>query len=83
MRYLRFATIVELDGLAFHGTAAARDADGLRDLAELASASAMTARMTYGMVFRDGCRSAALLAEVLQARGWAGSLRRCPACPPA
>lgn len=83
MRYLRFATIVELDGPAFHGTAAARDADGLRDLAELASASAVTARMTYGMVFRHGCRSAALLAEVLQARGWAGSFRRCPACPPA
>lgn len=80
VRYLAFGLIIELDGLAFHGSAAARDADALRDLAELAVSQAVTTRLTYGLVFTHQCRTAALLALLLRQRGWRGELTPCPRC---
>lgn len=80
VRYDAYGTIVELDGRETHDTAAARDADAARDLAELATTGDVTLRLTYGQVYRDRCRTAALVARVLQSRGWQGELRPCPDC---
>src|SRR5690606_22847660 len=82
VRYPAFGFVIELDGYAFHSTAQARDDDAARDLAELATSSAATARLTYGLVFRTPCQTACWIAQILRARGWGGELRRCPACPP-
>lgn len=79
-RYLVHQLIIELDGFAFHSSAAARDADALRDLAELATVRAPTVRLTYGLVFTHPCRTARWLAQVLQHRGWTGEPRSCPGC---
>lgn len=83
VRYLRFDLIVELDGSLGHSSAAERDADALRDLSELAGADLVTARVTHGLVFPHGCRTAQLVAAILARRGWRGSMRRCPQCPEA
>lgn len=80
VRYDTYGTIVELDGRETHDTAAARDADATRDLAELAVTGDVTLRLTYGQVYRDRCRTAALVARVLQSRGWQGELQPCPEC---
>lgn len=80
VRYLSYGVIVELDGAAFHESAAARDADALRDLSELAVAQAVTARLTYGLVFTHTCRTASLLALVLRAHGWEGEPSPCDRC---
>lgn len=81
VRYDDYGVIVELDGRAFHDNPLARDDDARRDLAELATADAVTARVTYGLVFRDTCRTAAWVARVLHRHGWRGPFRRCAACP--
>ncbi|WP_206673523.1 hypothetical protein [Pseudactinotalea terrae] len=81
VRYLRYDLIVELDGLAFHSSAAARDQDAARDLAEMADSGAPTARVTYGLVFSTPCRTAHWIAKILRRRGWRGQPRRCPDCP--
>lgn len=81
VRYPGFGLVLELDGFTFHETAAARDNDAERDLAELAASSAATARLTYGLVFSRQCRTADLVATILQRKGWTGSLRRCSRCP--
>ncbi|WP_154795546.1 hypothetical protein [Occultella kanbiaonis] len=80
VRYRQFGLVVELDGLAFHGDAAARDDDAARDLAELAASGAPTARVTYGLAFTTPCRTARWIAEILHHRGWAGELKPCPRC---
>lgn len=71
--------VVELDGRAFHDTAQARDRDAARDL-DAASDGLQTLRLTYGQVFRDGCRTASRLAIVLRLSGWTGTLTPCPKC---
>lgn len=81
VRYDDFGLIVELDGWADHGSAAARDNDAARDLAELAVTGDLTVRVTYGQVYRDECRTAAHLARILHARGWTGAFTPCPRCP--
>lgn len=81
VRYDEYGLIVELDGRAFHDSPHARDADAARDLAELAVRDDATARVTYGLVFRDGCRTAARIATILTRRGWQGRPHRCPRCP--
>jgi very-short-patch-repair endonuclease len=80
VRYGDYGVIVELDGRETHDTASARDADAARDLAELAVTGDVTLRLTYGQVYRDRCRTAALVARVLQSRGWQGTPRPCPQC---
>jgi hypothetical protein len=80
VRYERWGTIVELDGVANHDGAAARDRDALRDLSELAMADAVTARVTYGLVFRDQCRTALWLGRLLRRRGWPGRVTPCAEC---
>ena len=80
VRYDDFGLIVELDGL-HHETPRARDNDARRDLAELATTDDVTARITYGLVFGDQCRTAAWLARILRRRGWDGEPTACPACP--
>lgn len=81
VRYDDFGVIVELDGLAFHDNPRARDTDARRDLAELANSNAVTARVTYGLVFREPCLTAMWIARILRRHGWRGHLRRCPSCP--
>lgn len=81
VRYDDFGVVVELQGRAFHDTAAAYDADADRDLAEAAAAAAHTLRVTYGQVFRTPCQSAAWIATVLHRGGWDGRLGRCKSCP--
>jgi hypothetical protein len=81
VRYERQGVIVELDGRTDHDNAAARDADAARDLAELVVSDDITVRLTYGQVFRDRCRTAAMIASLLRRRGWQGDLVRCPHCP--
>lgn len=81
VRYPAFGLVLELDGFTFHGTAQARDDDAERDLAELAASSAATARLTYGLVFSRQCRTAKLIATILQREGWDGRLQACPRCP--
>lgn len=73
--------IVELDGSSHFESAAARDADARRDLAELVGADALTVRVTYGLVFGGECTTARQLATLLRRRGWSGQPRRCPRCP--
>lgn len=80
VRYDDFGVIIELDGRAYHEGAVARNNDARRDLAELATSDAVTARVTYGLVFGDACRTASWIARLLQRNGWTGSLRTCPAC---
>lgn len=80
VRYDDYGLIVELDGRAFHDSPRARDADAARDLAELAVRNDATARVTYGLVFRDSCSTAARIADILRRRGWNGAARRCPRC---
>lgn len=82
VRYDDFDLVIELDGRAFHDNPRARDADARRDLAELATSDAVTARVTYGLVYRETCRTARWIADLLRRRGWTGRLRPCPACPP-
>lgn len=81
IHYDRFGVVIELDGRAFHDTAAARDRDARRDLAELSGGGDLTARITYGMVFREPCWTAAAVGSLLRRRGWTEPYRRCPHCP--
>lgn len=82
VRYRDQAVVVELDGRAFHDSPQARDADAVRDLAELAVDDAVTVRVTYAMVYGDQCRTAQWIAAILRRRGWTGQITRCPSCPP-
>jgi hypothetical protein len=75
-------TWVELDGRAFHDNASARDVDARRDLVAQVDDGSITLRLTYGMVFGTPCWTALQVARVLRARGWTGTFRRCPRCPP-
>jgi hypothetical protein len=73
--------VIELDGRAFHDSATARDHDALRDLETAVGSDRLTVRLTYGLVLRDGCRTAWAIACLLRRRGWTGSFVRCPDCP--
>ena len=82
VRYEEYDVVVELDGRAIHDNPDAWDDDARRDLAELATGGAVTARVTYGLVFREACSTAAWIALILRRRGWTGPFVRCPACLP-
>ena len=70
---------VELDGRT-HDTNAQRGADADRDLADLA-AGIVTPRLRWQQVYGSPCRTALLLATVLQRQGWRGEPAPCaPGC---
>ena len=48
----------------------------LEDLA----AGRSVARLRYGQVFGEACRTAERIGRALQARGWTGTVRRCGPC---
>ena len=72
--------VVELDGRLWHDSVEARDADLDRDL-DAAVARMSTIRLGWGQVYARPCRTAAQIGRLLTARGWRGSLVRCPECP--
>jgi hypothetical protein len=79
VEYRRYGLLVELDGRLFHDNAAARDRDLDRDL-DAAVAGRHTVRLGWGQVYDRGCLTAVRIGALLQARGWAGRPRTCPAC---
>jgi hypothetical protein len=80
VRYAAHATDVELDGRLFHDDARSRDDDLDRDLDAVVDGR-LTVRLGWGQVFGRPCRTAERVGAILRARGWTGSLRRCPDCP--
>lgn len=81
VHYEDYGLVVELDGRAIHDHPAAWDDDARRDLAELATTDARTARVTYGLVFREHCVTGLRIARILQRGGWEGEFQRCVRCP--
>lgn len=79
--YAAYGLVVELDGRAFHGSAAARDADHARDLDAAVARDVRTVRLTYGQVLGDPCRTAVRIGELLGRGGWPGAVTPCPDCP--
>lgn len=77
LEYVGLGLVVELDGHLGHASweAGGRDAD--RELDDLAASGAVTARMRWHQVFGTPCRTAALVARILQRHGWNGHLKRC------
>jgi hypothetical protein len=80
--YAAYGLVVELDGRAFHGSAAARDSDHARDLDAAVSRDLRTVRLTYGQVLGDSCRTAARIGELLGRGGWPGKVTPCTDCLP-
>ena len=80
MHYERLGVEVELDGRAFHDDPEQKDDDLDRDL-DLVVQQRVSVRLGWGQVFRRTCHTAARVARILQARGWAGSPTACgPDC---
>lgn len=79
LAYPEHGLVLELDGRTFH-LGEQSDVDALRDLSERAVNSTTTVRITYGLVFRSPCRTARLVAMLLQQRGWDGSAHACYRC---
>lgn len=79
VEYLATATIVELDGRLGHEWQRDRWDDLNRDI-DSAVTGDLTVRLGWQQVL-DPCRTAARVAALLTARGWAGELRPCgPGC---
>lgn len=81
--YAAYGLVVELDGRSFHSSAAARDADHVRDLDAAVARGLRTVRLTHGQVLGDPCRTAIGIGELLRLGGWEGQIRSCPDCPAA
>jgi hypothetical protein len=80
VEYAGTNTEVELDGRLGHESPGDRWADLERDLSAALNGD-LTLRVGWRQVL-DACRLAALVAQVLAARGWTGVPRRCaPKCP--
>lgn len=78
--YLRYRLVVELDGRTGHELSRDRWNDQDRDLL-IAGQDVMTLRLGWRHCESTPCRTAARLAQVLQARGWAGAPHPCsPGC---
>lgn len=76
------AMVVELDGRTTHGDDPLTwDDDHERDLRTAVDRDELTVRLSYGQVFRHGCRTATAIAELLARRGWDGEFRKCADCP--
>ena len=78
--YAAYKLAIELDGVAYHRGARARAADSIRDLETLAARDEATIRLTHHQVFRESCRSAHLIGQILRRRGWPGHAIRCSTC---
>jgi hypothetical protein len=72
--------VVELDGRMWHDGPHQRDADLDRDL-DAAVERLGTVRLGWGQVFGRPCATAFRVGRLLNARGWPGTTRTCPACP--
>lgn len=72
---------VELDGRGFHTALHDWQRDLSRDLLALVEENVQTVRLSWKQVVGAPCRTAHQMAALLQARGWNGSVRRCPLCP--
>jgi hypothetical protein len=72
--------VVELDGRMWHDSPHQRDADLDRDL-DAAVERLGTVRLGWGQVFARPCATAFRVGRLLNARGWPGTTRTCPACP--
>jgi len=79
VEYRAFGVVVELDGRLDHEHAGDRERDLTRDVVAAAQ-GLLTLRLWWGQVVGDECRTADAIAEVLRARGWTGTPRRCPRC---
>ena len=73
--YLGGRVVVELDGRVGHESAADRWADLDRDL-ESSVRGSTTVRVGWRQVL-EPCRTAAVVAGILVARGWSGGIRPC------
>ena len=71
--------VIELDGWLNHESWSAGNRDAARDLEDLAAGRSV-ARLRYGQVFGEACRTAERIGRALQARGWTGTVRRCGPC---
>ncbi|MFM9378938.1 hypothetical protein [Gordonia sp. VNK21] len=80
--YDDYRLTIELDGRAFHSDARARDRDMDRDLAAAVAQDRTTLRLCWGQVVDRACSTARAVARILRGRGWTGTFRRCPRCPP-
>jgi hypothetical protein len=78
--YAAYGLVVELDGRAFHGSVAARDADHARDLDAAVARDLRTVRLTYGQVLGEPCRTASGIGGLLRLGGWMGEVTPCPEC---
>ena len=78
VEYVPYGVIVELDGRLGHERARDRWRDLDRDLAAGADGVA-TVRLGWRQVL-DPCRTASVMARLLWARGWRGTLRSCGSC---
>jgi hypothetical protein len=77
--YRAHGVLVELDGKLGH-EGAGRFRDMRRDNAALME-QLLSLRYGYADVVGEACLVAAQVGQLLQWRGWPGTLRRCPACP--
>ena len=80
VRYLDYATCVELDGAATH-PGEHRELDYLRDNALLLAEGTRTVRYGWRSVTVLACETAVQVGHLLVAGGWSGPVRRCgPSC---
>jgi hypothetical protein len=81
IEYLGFDVIAELDGRLGHESYADRSDDMDRDNVA-AREQKQTTRVGYRQAMVTPCATAQVVGDLLRARGWRGSLRRCgPDCP--
>lgn len=81
VEYVDFGLVVELDGRLGHDGPVARDRDLERDLDAAVHGDRLTLRLGWGQVSERPCATATKIARALRARGWRGTVARCPACP--
>ena len=76
MEYGAFGVVIELDGRAFHASAAAWDRDHERDLDDHV-AGRTAVRLGWGQVFQRSCRTAGKVGVILSRHGWHGTATPC------
>jgi hypothetical protein len=80
VRYDRFATVVELDGSAYHPVEL-REIDQLRDNELLLDEGTRTLRYSWRAVTVTPCTTATQVLQMVVQGGWRGTPRRCgPSC---